>query len=83
MEPCKGPINRPCKNTTTIQVSVYKTSIDILSYMKLVELKISPCVSYPTMLENSKPIIDVSFKKSMNEHLGKHFRPVLPAEYSV
>ena len=71
MEPCKGPINRSCKNTTTIQVSVYKTSIDILSYMKLVELKISPSVSFPTMLKNSQPIIDVSDKKSA---LGKKYR---------
>ena len=71
MEPCKGPINRSCKNTTTIQVSVYKTSIDILSYMKLVELKISPCVSFPTMLKNSQPIIDVSVK---NSALGKKYR---------
>ena len=70
MEPCKGPINRSCKNTTTIQVSVYKTSIDILSYMKLVELKISPSVSFPTMSKNSKPIIDVSFKGSA---LGKKY----------
>ena len=71
MEPCKGPINRSCKNTTTIQVSVYKTSIDILSYMKLVELKISPSVSFPTMLKNSQPITDVSDKKSA---LGKKYR---------
>ena len=71
MEPCKGPINKSCKNTTTIQVSVYKTSIDILSYMKLVELKISPCVSFSTMLKNSQPIIDVSDKKSA---LGKKHR---------
>ena len=76
MELCKGPKNRSCKNTTIVQVSVYKTSIDILSYMKLVELNISPCVSFRDdfrmnqfrMLKNRKPQLELSFKKNA---LGK------------
>ena len=70
MELCKSGKNRSCKNTTIIQVSVYKTSIDILSYMKLVELNILPSVSFPTISKNKDPQIDVTFRKNK---LGKKY----------
>ena len=70
MELYKGSKNRSCKNTTIIQVSVYKTSIDILSYMKLVELNIFPSVSFPTISKNKDPQIDVTFRKNK---LGKKY----------
>ena len=35
--------NRSCNNTATIRVSIYKSSIEVLSFMKFVELKITPC----------------------------------------
>ena len=70
MELCKSGKNRSCKNTTIIQVSVYKTSIDILSYMKFVELDISPCVSFSIISKNKDTEIDITFRK--NQH-GKKY----------
>ena len=70
MELCKSGKNRSCKNTTIIQVSVYKTSIDILSYMKFVELDISPCVSFSIISKNKDTEIDITFRKNQ---LGKKY----------
>ena len=58
--------NRSCK--TTKQVSVYKSSIDILSYMKLVELNIPACVS-ASNVENFVRLCSASPEKQRGKEI--------------
>ena len=79
MESLCEPKYRSC-NTTTKYVSVYKSSIDVLSYMKLVELNIKLNPSSTISKHRNLHATCCSALQENQQLFGKNYSKIIPKQ---